>query len=67
MAGNLFIERQADGKYAVKRPNAQRASSVHRTQAEAIEAAQRMDPDAGIHVERVRHTDVGSPDKWRKL
>ncbi len=66
MAGNLFIERQPDGKYAVKRPNAQRASSVHGTQAEAIEAARRMEPDAAIHVERVRSTEVGSPDKWRK-
>jgi pyridoxine/pyridoxamine 5'-phosphate oxidase len=66
MAGNFFIERQPDGRYAAKRPNAQRASAVCDTQAEAIETARQMDPHAAIHVERVRHTDVGSPDKWRK-
>jgi hypothetical protein len=26
-----------------------------------------MNPNATIHVERVRHTDGGSPDKWRKV
>jgi hypothetical protein len=66
MAGNFFIERQPDGRYAVKRPNAERASRVYKTQADAIEGARRMDPDAAIHVERVRNTNVGSPDKWRK-
>lgn len=66
MAGNFFIERQPNGRYAVKRPNAQRASAVRDTQKEAIETARQMDPDAAIHVERVRYTNVGSPDKWRK-
>jgi hypothetical protein len=66
MAGNFFIERNPNGRYAVKRPNAQRASAVCDTQADAIEAARKMDPDAAIHVERVRNTNVGSRDKWRK-
>ena len=26
-----------------------------------------MNPDASIHVERVRQTKGGKPDKWRKL
>lgn len=62
----LFIERQDDGNYAVKKPHAQRASAVLDTQKEAIERAQNM-TTGPIHVERVRNTDAGSPDKWRKI
>jgi hypothetical protein len=63
----LFIERQRDGSYAVKRANAQRASHVLETQADAIKRARELSPDGPIHVERVRNTKVGSPDKWRRL
>lgn len=64
---SLFIERRPEGDYAVRRPNSERASAVAPTQAEAIERAKEIDPDAAIHVERVRHTDEGNRDKWRKL
>lgn len=63
----LFIERQRDGKYAVKRANTQRASVVAETQAEAIQRARELSPNGPIHVERVRVSSGGSPDKWRKL
>ena len=62
----LFIERRDDGKYAVKRANAERASYVVGTQAEAIEQARSVS-EGPIHVERVRRTSIGSPDKWRKI
>lgn len=62
----FFIERRDDGEYAVRRGGAKRASAIEDTQAEAIERARRMDPGAPIHVERVRNTNVGSRDKWRK-
>jgi len=63
----LFIEkRESEGDYAIRRPNSERASDVLPTQKEAIERAKELDPNAAILVERVRHTDVGSPDKWRK-
>ena len=63
----IFIERrEQQGDYAGRRPGSQRASFIARTQAQAIEDARRMDPDAIILVERVRHTNVGNPDKWRK-
>jgi hypothetical protein len=62
----LFIERNNDGKYAVKRANADRASAVADTQAAAIDRAKQL-TDGPIHVERVRSTSVGSPDKWRRL
>ena len=36
------------------------------TQAKAIARARELNPNAAVHVERVRNTDAGSPDKWRK-
>ncbi len=36
------------------------------TQAEAVQRARQLNPDAAVHVERVRHTTIGKPDKWRK-
>lgn len=62
----FFIERRDGGDYAVRKPNSERASIVTPTQAEAIEAARRMNPNAIIHVERVRETPNGKPDHWRK-
>ncbi len=63
----FFIEkREQEGDYAIRRPNSERASDILPTQKEAIERAKQMDPTAPILVERVRHTDVGNPDKWRK-
>jgi hypothetical protein len=62
----LFIEQRNDGDYAIRRPGAERASGVEQTQAEAIERAREIEPNASIFVERVRNTDVGGRDKWRK-
>ena len=64
--GNLFVERRSEGDYAVRKPNSERASAVAPTQAAAIERARQLNPDAAIHVERVRNTTGGNPDKWRK-
>lgn len=63
---NLFVERRPEGDYAVRKPNSERASAVLPTQGEAIDRARELNPNAAIHVERVRHTENGSPDKWRK-
>jgi Uncharacterized protein conserved in bacteria (DUF2188) len=62
----LFVERRPEGDYAVRRPNAGRASDVLPTQAEAIERARELNPGKAPLVERVRYTDRGKPDKWRK-
>lgn len=62
----LFIEQRPEGDYAVRRPGSGRASAVEVTQAEAIERARELNPDASILVERVRNTDIGGRDKWRK-
>jgi hypothetical protein len=63
---NLFVERRPQGDYAVRRPDSARASAVLPIQADAIARARRLNPDAAIHVERVRHTIQGGPDQWRK-
>ena len=67
MSGKLFVEqREKEGDYVVRRPGAERASGRADTQAEAIDVARDIDPTASILVERVRDTDVGGRDKWRK-
>jgi hypothetical protein len=62
----IFVERRDQGDYAIRRPNSDRASDVRPTQAEAIERAEEIAPNARILVERVRDTNRGRRDKWRK-
>ena len=66
MSKKLFIERRPEGDYAVRRPNAGRASAVEPTQAQAIDRAREIDPASPVLVERVRNTSAGQRDKWRK-
>jgi hypothetical protein len=63
---DLFVERRPQGDFAVRRATSERASVVATTQAKAIAKARKLEPDATVLVERVRHTSVGKPDKWRK-
>jgi len=56
----LYIERREQGDYAVRRPGSERASAIVPTQAEAIVRAREINPDAAVHVERVRDTNVGA-------
>ena len=62
----LYIERREQGDYAVRRGGSERASAVEPTQEDAIQRAKELDPNAPIHVERVRKTSEGHPDRWRK-
>lgn len=62
----LFVEQRPQGDYAVRRPKAGRASAVLPTQAEAIEKARELNPGKPPLVERVRHTNSGNRDTWRK-
>ncbi len=63
----FFIEkRPQQGDYAVRRPDSDRASVVTLTQGEAIEWVKERHPEAKPDIERVRHTDRGRPDHWRK-
>ncbi len=61
----VFIERREQGDFAVRNPNSERASVVVPTQREAIDWAKEHKPDAARHIERVRITEHGHPDKWR--
>ena len=62
----FYIERRDDGKYKVMRPKADRASAVTDTQRDAIGKAREMDPGKSPDVERVRYTNRGKPDQWRR-
>jgi hypothetical protein len=63
----IYVERRKEeGDYAIRRAGADRASDVKPTQHQAIERAKELEPRSTPHVERVRHTDKGGPDKWRK-
>jgi len=62
----LFVEQQPDGKYAVKKGDAKRASAICDTQAEAIKRARELNPGGAPLVERVRDTKRGHRDQWRK-
>ena len=64
MSDKLFVERRDDGQYRVLKPNAERASAVAETQADAVAKARALNPDAAIHIERVRNVGPGR-DKWR--
>ena len=61
----IYIERRDEGDYAVRRAGADRASDVKPTQKQAIDRAKELERNSTPHVERVRHTNVGKPDKWR--
>jgi Uncharacterized protein conserved in bacteria (DUF2188) len=62
----FFIEQRKDGRYNVSRPGADRPSAVTDTQTEGIAKAHDIDPNAVVHVERVRDIGPGR-DKWRKI
>jgi hypothetical protein len=63
----MYVERRAAGDYAVRRANSERASDVLPTQRDAIERARELSQGGRPHVERVRNTAGGSPNKWRKV
>jgi AbrB family looped-hinge helix DNA binding protein len=62
----VYVEQRPTGDYAVRKANSERASAVEPTQKAAIGKAREMNPGVRPHVERVRNTDVGGRDKWRK-
>jgi hypothetical protein len=61
----IYIEERADGKYAIRKGNSERASAVEDSQEKAIEVAAQMFPGAKPHIERVRNVKAGGRDKWR--
>lgn len=61
---HYFVERDQDGRYAVRAQGSKHASSLFPTQLEAIQEAERLNAEDHPDVERVRHMGAG-PDKWR--
>jgi uncharacterized protein YdaT len=64
--GRLYIEQREEGDYAVRKEGSKRASAVASTQKEAIEIARELNPGIAPDVERVRYTNRGKPDQWRR-
>ena len=62
----IYVEKRPEGDFAVRRADSERASAIEKTQREAIDRARELNPGVAPHVERVRNTSTGSPDKWRK-
>ena len=62
----VYVEQRPQGDYAVRR----REFATSERRAAHATASHRprpgLDPGSRPHVERVRHTSGGSPDKWRK-
>jgi len=62
----FFVEQRDDKRYNVLQKGIKTPLAVTQTQAQGIDTAKIMDPDAAIHVERVRDVGPGR-DKWRKI
>ena len=64
VVSNIYVEQEDDGYVAY-----QNKKEIARgdTQQEAAKRAHRISPDDPILAERVRMTNAGSRDKWRRL
>jgi Uncharacterized protein conserved in bacteria (DUF2188) len=62
----LYVERNSEGDYTVRKARSKEPLAVCPTQAEAIKKAKKLNPDKKPHIERVRNTPKGTRDKWRK-
>lgn len=63
---NVYVEQRPQGDFAVRKVGSGRASAIAPTQAKAIERAREISPGVVPDLERVRHTNRGKPDQWRK-
>jgi hypothetical protein len=64
--GNIYIERNSAGNYEVKERGNPKPLAVAPTQKQAEQKAAELRPGVAPDVERVKHTDRGHPDQWRK-
>jgi hypothetical protein len=61
---NIYVEREDDGKYRAFQNK--RTIATGDTQRETIDRARNIRPDDPVLAERVRDTNVGGRDKWRR-
>jgi hypothetical protein len=66
MSKHIYIEQTNDGRFGIKPGKAAPPVMTTRTQKEAIQYSKMMFPDSRPDVERVKHTNRGHPDQWRK-
>jgi hypothetical protein len=62
---NIYVEREADGTYTASQNK--RTIARGETQEEAAARARSRRPDDPELAERVRDTNRGSRDKWRRI
>jgi hypothetical protein len=62
---NIFIEQQEDGTYEATQNH--RVIAKGNTQRQTIDRARRAKPDDLALAERVRDTEAGGRDKWRRV
>lgn len=62
---NIFVEQQEDGTYEATQNH--RVIARGDTQRQTIDRARRVNQDDPVLAERVRDTDVGGRDKWRRV
>jgi len=62
---NIYVEQQQDGTY--KAIQNHRVVAEGETQRQTIDRARRKNPDDPVLAERVRDTNVGGRDHWRRV
>jgi hypothetical protein len=63
---NVYIEKNPNGQFEVKQRGNPNPVATAPTQKEAEQKAEELFPGVHPDVERVRHTEKGKPDQWRK-
>jgi len=61
---NIYVE-QHDGTFVATQNK--RVIATGDTQRQTIDRARRVEPDDPVLAERVRDTEVGGRDKWRRV
>jgi hypothetical protein len=61
---NIYVEQQQDGSYQATQNH--RVIAEGDTQRQTIDRARRKKPDDPVLAERVRDTNVGGRDHWRR-
>lgn len=62
---NIYVEQEKDGTYTATQNR--RVIAEGGTQRQTIDRARRVEPDDPVLAERVRDTNVGGRDKWRRV
>ena len=62
---DILVEQQKDGSYEATQNH--RVIARGNTQRQTIDRARRVNPDDPVLAERVRDTEAGKRDKWRRV